>query len=50
MCLARCFPDFDALESVQTPTGESMLHELAASVYGPMLDWIAQHVSVTPHP
>ena len=50
MCLARCFPDFDALEAVQTPSGESMLHELAAAVYGPMLDWIAAHVSVTPHP
>ncbi|MDD2727985.1 exodeoxyribonuclease V subunit gamma [Malikia sp.] len=50
MCLARCFPDFDALESIQTPTGESMLHALAASVYGPMLEWIDKHVSVTPHP
>lgn len=50
MCLARCFPDFDALESVPTPSGESMLHELAAAVYGPMLDWIAEHVSVIPHP
>jgi exodeoxyribonuclease V gamma subunit len=49
MCLARCFPDFDALEAVQTPAGESMLHELAAAVYGPMLDWIAEHVSVIPH-
>ena len=50
MCLARCFPDFDALESVRTQSGESMLHELAASVYGPMMEWIAGHVSVTPHP
>ncbi len=50
MCLARCFPDFDALEAVSTPTGESLLHGLATSVYGPMLDWIAEHVSVTPHP
>ena len=49
MCLARCFPDFDALEAVQTQDGGSLLHELAAAVYGPMLDWIAGHVSVTPH-
>ncbi len=49
MCLARCFPDFDALEAVRTAGGESMLHALAASVHGQLLDWIAEHVSVTPH-
>jgi exodeoxyribonuclease V gamma subunit len=42
-CLARQFPDFEALAA------DGRFALLAEALYGPMLVWIDQQVSVTPH-
>ena len=43
-CLARVYPDHDALLA----RGE--FQRLAAQVYGPFVNWVAQQVVVQPHP
>ena len=43
-CLARMFPDFDALMD------DGQFASLAQSVYGPIRDWAVQQVKVTVHP
>jgi len=47
MCLARVFPDFEALCAARTVDGQDA-SELARRVYGPLLEWAA--VCVTAHP
>lgn len=42
-CLARAFPDLDSL------LADGRLAELAPTVYGPMLDWLAHGVQVQAH-
>ena len=44
MCLARVFPDFDALVEAQTPWGQN-LQSLAVQVYGPLRVWSEQCVT-----
>lgn len=43
-CLARMFPDFDALMD------DGQFASLAQAVYGPIRDWAVQQVKVTVHP
>jgi exodeoxyribonuclease V gamma subunit len=47
MCLARVFPDFEALCAARTADGQDA-SALARQVYGPLLDWAA--ACVTAHP
>jgi exodeoxyribonuclease V gamma subunit len=51
-CLAREFPDFEALESVPAPQRDgAYLHRLAEAVYVPLLQWMEQHVqTLEPRP
>ena len=42
-CLARMFPDFDAL------TEDGRFAQLARQVYAPLLDWTSQHVTARFH-
>ena len=48
MCLARVFPDFDALLEAQTPWGQNLL-SLALQVYGPLCKWADQCVTAVAH-
>ena len=48
MCLARVFPDFDALLEAQTPWGQT-LQSLALQVYGPLCKWADQCVTAVAH-
>ena len=48
MCLARLFPDFEALLLGKT-LEDSRLYELASMIYVPMLAWIEQSVSAHPY-
>ena len=48
MCLARVFPDFDALLEAQTPWGQN-LQSLALQVYGPLCEWADQCVTAVAH-
>ena len=49
MCLARTFADFEALCAARASDGQG-LADLAPQVYGPLLDWAAQCVSVQRYP
>lgn len=42
-CMARMFPDFDAL------TEDGQFDVLSKQVYGPLLQWVKQHVSAQSH-
>ncbi|OGB72767.1 MAG: exodeoxyribonuclease V subunit gamma [Burkholderiales bacterium RIFOXYC12_FULL_65_23] len=48
MCLARLYPDFEALLAARTEDG-SGLQELAERLYVPLLDWATRHVSARLH-
>jgi len=48
MCLARLYPDFEALLAARTEDG-SGLQQLAERLYVPLLDWAARHVSARLH-
>jgi exodeoxyribonuclease V gamma subunit len=43
LCLARLWPDFAAL----TAGGDWV--ETAQALYGPLAEWLDQHVVITPH-
>jgi exodeoxyribonuclease V gamma subunit len=42
ICLARLWPDFTAL------TAQEGWRDMAQSLYGPLNDWLAQHVRIEP--
>ena len=48
MCLARLFPDFEALCEAQTPAGQGML-ALSRQVHGLLLTWAEECVTAHPH-
>jgi exodeoxyribonuclease V gamma subunit len=48
MCLARVFPDFEALCEVQTPAGQGVL-ALSRQVHGLLLKWVEECVTAQPH-
>jgi exodeoxyribonuclease V gamma subunit len=48
MCLARIFPDFEALCARNAPNGMGVV-DLSRWVYGPLLEWSAQHVTAIPY-
>lgn len=48
MCLARVFPDFEALCAARTRTGLGLL-DLAPQVYGPLLRWAGACVTARAH-
>ena len=43
LCLARIYPDFDAL------TDDGRFEGLAHSICGPLAEWASTHVKATPH-
>ncbi len=49
MCLARVYPDFEALCEAQTSSGQGLL-DLAPLVYGPLLQWVTECVTAHEHP
>jgi exodeoxyribonuclease V gamma subunit len=49
MCLARVYPDFEALCEAQTSSGQGLL-DLAPMVYGPLLQWVTECVTAHEHP
>lgn len=42
-CLSRMFPDYESLRA------DGRFEELAARLFGPVLEWLRVHVTVTPH-
>ena len=48
MCLARTFADFDALCAARAPDGLG-LADWAPQVYGPLLQWARECITVQPH-
>ena len=48
MCLARVYPDFEALCAARTPDGQG-LAEWASQIYGPLLAWADSHVTAHVH-
>ncbi|PRD65072.1 exodeoxyribonuclease V subunit gamma [Malikia granosa] len=48
MCLARLYPDFEALQAARTESGAG-LQALAEQLYVPLLDWAARHVNARLH-
>jgi exodeoxyribonuclease V gamma subunit len=48
MCLARVFPNFEALCAAKAPNGMDVV-ALARLVYGPLLAWSAQCVTAMPY-
>ncbi|MDM7943565.1 MAG: exodeoxyribonuclease V subunit gamma [Hydrogenophaga sp.] len=48
MCLARVFPDFQALCEAETPAGQGVL-ALSRQVHGLLLKWAEDCVTVHPH-
>lgn len=48
MCLARVFPDFEALCAARTADGQDA-SALARQVYGPLLEWAAARVTAHPY-
>jgi hypothetical protein len=48
MCLARLFPDFEALCEAQAPDGTGV-QALSRQVYGPLLEWAAKFVTAQPY-
>ncbi len=48
MCLARLFPDFEALCAAKTPDGQDVL-TLSGQVQGPLLRWVDTCVTAYPY-